>query len=166
MLIRLINLIARILLRLRYRIHVKGLDSIKARGKTGIVFLPYHPALVDPVIMITELLGDFRPRTIADRDQVDLPVVRWLAGKAGARTLPSVGKYGKASEEAVQRVIDESIAGLKKGENLLMYPAGRLARTHFEDLGGASAASTILKEALDARVVLVRTRGLWGSSFS
>jgi acyl-CoA synthetase (AMP-forming)/AMP-acid ligase II/1-acyl-sn-glycerol-3-phosphate acyltransferase/acyl carrier protein len=166
MIIRLINIIARSALRLRYRIRVKGLDAIRDRGRTGIVFLPNHPALVDPVIMITELLSGFHPRAIADRDQVDLPVIRRLSRMAGVRTLPSVGKYGKASEEAVQRVIQESIEGLKAGENLLMWPAGHLAHSRFEDLGGASAASTILKEAPDVRVVLVRTRGLWGSSFS
>jgi len=166
MIIRLVNFIARLALRLRYRIYVKGLDSIISGGRTGIVFLPNHPALVDPVIMITELLSDFRPRTIADRDQVDLPIVRWLSRLAGVRTLPSVKKYGKASEEAVLRVIDESIKGLRTGENLLMYPAGHLAHSRFEDLGGASAAATILKEAPEARVILVRTRGLWGSSFS
>lgn len=166
MIIGLINIIARLALRMRYRIRTEGLDAIKSRGRTGIVFLPNHPALVDPVIMITELLKDFRPRALADRDQVALPVVHWLARKAGVRTLPSVRKYGKASEEAVQRVIQESITGLKQGENLLMYPAGHLVHSRFEDLGGASAAETILKEAPDARVVLVRTRGLWGSSFS
>jgi acyl-CoA synthetase (AMP-forming)/AMP-acid ligase II/acyl carrier protein len=165
MIIGFINIIARLALRKRYRIRTKGLDEIKSRGNTGIVFLPNHPALVDPVIMFTELLSDFHPRTLADKDQIDLPVLRRLAPKAGIQTLPSVGKYGKASEEVVQRVIRESIEGLKSGENLLLYPAGHLARSRFEDLGGASAAETILKEAPAARVVLVHTRGLWGSSF-
>jgi acyl-CoA synthetase (AMP-forming)/AMP-acid ligase II/acyl carrier protein len=166
MLIGLINIIARIALRMRYRIRVKDLYAVKSGGSTGIVFLPNHPALVDPVIVLTELLSNFHPRTLADRDQVDLPVVRWLARKAGVRTLPSIGKYGKASEAEVQSVIQECIEGLKAGENLLMYPAGHLTHSRFEDLGGASAAAAILKEAPDVRVVLVRTRGLWGSSFS
>ena len=35
-----------------------------------------------------------------------------------------------------------------------------------EDLGGASAAATLIQAVPEARVVLIRTRGLWGSSLS
>jgi len=166
MIATLIRTISQIVLRLRYRLRVKGLKEITAKGKTGILFLPNHPALIDPVIVLTLLQKTFRPRSMADQDQIDLPLVRSIALKVGVRPLPDVAKYGEACKEEVQRVIQESIEGLKAGENLLMYPAGHLARNRMEDLGGASALSTILEQVPDVRVVLVRSRGLWGSSFS
>ena len=47
---------------LRYRIRVKGLDEVVARyGRKGILFLPNHPALIDPVILNTVLWGKFKP---------------------------------------------------------------------------------------------------------
>jgi acyl-CoA synthetase (AMP-forming)/AMP-acid ligase II/1-acyl-sn-glycerol-3-phosphate acyltransferase/acyl carrier protein len=162
----LLHIIARGVLRLRYRVRTKGLDAVRDKGTSGILFLPNHPALVDPLIVLTELFHDFHPTALADKDQIDLPVVRWIARKTGVRPLPDVKKYGKASEAEVQRIIQECIEGLKTGANVLIYPAGHLAHSRNEDLGGASAADSILKQSPDARVVLVRTRGLWGSSFS
>jgi len=162
----LFNLIARGALRLRYRIRAKGFRQIIAKGRSGILFLPNHPALVDPVIVLTELQSTFHPKSLADKDQIDLPIVRWLARKTGVRPLPDVAKYGEACKDEVQRIIQDSIAELKAGQNLLLYPAGHLARGRYEDLGGASAVKTILEQLPDVRVVLIRSRGLWGSSFS
>jgi len=157
--------VARLLLRLRYRIRVTGLDAVAAKGRTGILFLPNHPALVDPVIVMTELQRRFKTWSLADQDQIDLPIVRRLAPRMGVRPLPDVGKYGEAVKSEVQRVIQGCVEGLKAGENLLMYPAGHLARARFEDLGGASAVETLLEQVPDLRVVVIRTQGLWGSSF-
>ena len=157
---------SRSVLRLRYRIEVKGLEEVAARGTTGILFLPNHPALMDPVIVMSELHRRFCPRSLADKDQISPPGVRFLALKMGARPLPDVAKYGEACREEVARVIQACIDGLKVGENLLMYPGGHLAHARYEDLGGASAVETILEQLPDVRIVLVRTRGLWGSSFS
>lgn len=162
----LLRLAGQALLRLRYRVRIQGLEAIQARGTRGILFLPNHPALVDPLIVATQLHGPFRVRPVADKDQVSGPGIRWVARQMGVRPLPDVGKYGEACTEEVQAVLQDCIAGLRAGENILLYPAGRLSRSRFEDLGGASAVSTILDAVPDLRLVLVRTRGLWGSSFS
>jgi len=162
----LVRSISQFVLRLRYRLRLTGMEEVASRGRSGILFLPNHPALIDPVIVLTVLQKDFQPHSMADQDRINLPIVRWLAPRLGVRPLPDVAKYGEACKEEVQRVIQESIEGLKAGENLLMYPAGHLARSRHEDLGGTSALSTILEQVPDARIVLVRTRGLWGSSFS
>ena len=66
------------LLKLRYRIDVRGLDAIAARGTRGILFLPNHPALIDPVILIAILHRTFSPYILADRDRIDAPVLRSL----------------------------------------------------------------------------------------
>lgn len=158
---------ARWLLALRYRVRVIGLEDVSRRGRGGILFLPNHPALIDPVIVFTCLHRHFAPRAIADRDQIDSSVLsRWAARLVGIRKLPDIKKYGPAVRPEVEAVFRETCEGLRRGENLVLYPSGHLYRSRYEDLRGNSAVETLLKQVPQVRIVLVRTRGLWGSSFS
>ena len=163
---RLIRLVVLGLLRLRYRIRVTGLDEVARRGSSGILFLPNHPALIDPIIVMTLLQPVFRPRPLADRDQVGRPVIRWLAARMRTLTIPDPVVYGDTCRAEVEQGINACLAALRVGENVLLYPAGHVMRRRYENLAAASAVETILRQAPEIRVVLVRTRGLWGSSFS
>ena len=158
--------LGRALLRLRYRIRVEGIEQVASGGTRGILFLPNHPALVDPVIVISELYGRFKPASLADRDRVDTPVLGWITRSFGAIPMADVGRYGAAGRQEVERALGECARILQAGGNLVLYPAGHLQRSRMEQLGGNSAVETLLKLAPGARVVLVRTRGLWGSRFS
>ena len=157
---------SRFLLWLRYRIRLVGLDAIEAKGKTGIVFLPNHPALMDPIIIYTYLQKRFAPHGFGDVDQVDRPLIGFFARRWGVRTVPSIEKYGPSARAEIEKVLDETISGLKQGENLVLWPAGRVYHSYKESLGANSSVESILKNCPDVRVVLVRTRGFWGSSFS
>jgi acyl-CoA synthetase (AMP-forming)/AMP-acid ligase II/acyl carrier protein/1-acyl-sn-glycerol-3-phosphate acyltransferase len=158
--------ISKFVLSLRYRIRLIGLDKISAKGKTGIVFLPNHPALIDPIIMFTYLHGKFAPKGFGDQDQVNRPLIRFFARRWGVRTVPSIATYGPSAKAEIEKVLDETIDGLKQGDNLLLWPAGRVYHGYKESLGANSSVELIFKNFPGARVVLVRTRGLWGSGFS
>jgi acyl-CoA synthetase (AMP-forming)/AMP-acid ligase II/acyl carrier protein/1-acyl-sn-glycerol-3-phosphate acyltransferase len=158
--------IAKLLLSLRYRIRLIGLDAVAAKGKTGIVFLPNHPALIDPVILYTYLQGQFAPYGFGDQDQVNRPLIHFFARRWGVRTVPSIAKYGPAAKAEIEKVLDQTIEGLKRGDNLLLWPAGRVYHSYKESLGANSSVERILQSCPDVRLVLVRTRGLWGSRFS
>jgi long-chain-fatty-acid--[acyl-carrier-protein] ligase len=158
--------LARASLRLRYRIRVLGLGPVAARGTRGILFLPNHPALIDPVIVIGELYGRFRPASLADRDRIDTPVLGWITRAYDAIPMADPGRHGEAGRREVERALQDCARVLREGGNLVLYPAGHLMASRFEQLGGNSAVETLLKLAPGARVVLVRTRGLWGSRFS
>ena len=166
MLNRIIRRVVLTLLWLRYRIRIVGLDEVERRGRGGILFLPNHPALIDPVILMAVLLDRFAPRALADKDQVDRFFIRWLARRVGVRPIPDMARYGLESRHKIADMLAESIDGLRGGQNMLMYPAGHIKTSRVEDLGGNSAVEEILRGAPDVRVVLVRTTGLWGSSFS
>ena len=88
-----------------------------------------------------------------------------MADLLGVLRVPVLSELDEGSVKEVQRSIDLCIEALKRGENVLLYPAGRLMRHRLETLGGVSAAHHIISELPDIRVVLVRTTGLWGSSF-
>ncbi|MGA2171942.1 MAG: AMP-binding protein [Sedimentisphaerales bacterium] len=161
-----VRLIVRFALTLRYRVRLIGLDAVAAKGKTGIVFLPNHPALIDPIIMFAYLRGPFAPHGFGDQDQVNRPVIRFFARRWGVRTVPSIEHYGPVAKAEIEKVFDETIAGLKHGDNLLLWPAGRVYHNYKESLGANSSVERILQSCPNVRIVLVRTRGLWGSKFS
>jgi len=151
---------------LRYRIRVRGLAEAAKKGTKGILFLPNHPALIDPIMITAVLRWRFGARPLADENQIDRFFIRWLARRMGALPIPDMAKVGRAGRERIQAALEEIVAALKRGENILLYPSGQLSRGRIEDLRGSSAVETILGELPDVRVVLVRTEGFWGSSFS
>ncbi len=162
----LVQIIVKWVLKLRYRIRISGIEEIASKGKEGILFLPNHPARIDPVILYVYLRSQFTPRGFGDKDQVDRFFIRVFARRFGVRTIPSMARYGPAARAEIEKTLDESIEGLKRGENLLLWPAGRAYRSRRESLGANSSVERILRNFPDVRIVLVRTKGLWGSGFS
>ena len=162
----LIHLILSALLRLRYSIEITGLEKIAEKGNRGILFLPNHPALIDPVILTTLLNKKFAPRPLADADQINRLMIRKIVKLTRPVIIPDLFIYGRNGRDIVVRALKEMVTGLKKGDNLIIYPSGRIYRSYQEEIGGNSVVERIIKEIPDVRIVLVRTTGLWGSSFS
>ncbi len=155
----------RMLLWLRYRIRVKGLDECMAKGRKGILFLPNHPCLIDPVIVATRIFNQFRPHPLATVRQVQNTPLKHFVKEFGIVELPDVGIVGRAGQDVVREKFDECISLLKQGENVLMYPAGHIYHERYERMRGNVGVAHILEKYPDVRVVLIRTKGLWGSSF-
>ena len=155
----------RVLLSLRYRVRVQGRKDVAQRGRRGILFLANHPALIDPVILYSRLFHTFHFRSLADRGQIDRTLIRRLARRVGVIAIPDPAVDGAAAADEVRGALRHCADLLRHGENLLLYPTGSILRSRYEDLGGAAAADLLLQEVSEARVVLIRTRGLWGSGF-
>lgn len=154
------------ILSVRYSVSVKGLAELALDPTKGTIFLPNHPALIDPVIVMSHLHGQYAPRPLSAAEQANKPGVRQLMKLIRPIILPEVGQGRQDAKSAVHSAINEVVHSLKNGENILFYPAGRLNRKAEEDLRGNSGLEFILKNVPDIQVVLVRTTGLWGSSFS
>lgn len=163
-------LFVRFVIGLRYRICVKGLDKISSeplKKSGGIVFLPNHPAEIDPVILEMLLWKKFRPRPLVVEHFYHLKGFHFFMRIVGALPLPTMdvmaNKWrGKKVEKQFNHIVD----ALKKRENFLIYPSGRLKISGLEMIGGASLVHNLLQAVPEANVVLVRTTGLWGSQFS
>ncbi|MDE3055516.1 MAG: AMP-binding protein [Verrucomicrobiota bacterium] len=155
-----------LLLSLRYRIHVKGLDLLdKLPRDKGVFFLPNHPAHMDPLFLYLLLWPRYRMRPVVVEYVYHLlrPLMRLVRAVPMPNFDISVNPLKvKRAEMALQTVAE----GLRKGENFLFYPAGKLKNSAREVVGGASGAYSLLQECPDAQIVLIRTTGLWGSSFS
>lgn len=154
------------ILGLRYRLELLGLDEIRERGDGGILFLGNHPALMDPLLVMLSLNRHFAPWALADRDMMSQPGVSWLGKQANIVPIPDIKVHGPSARSEVEAAVQSCIEHLKVGGNMLLYPSGHIYRTRYEDLRGNSGVEDILRAAPDIRVVLLRTRGLWGSSLS
>ncbi|MFM7152055.1 MAG: 1-acyl-sn-glycerol-3-phosphate acyltransferase, partial [Gemmataceae bacterium] len=70
-------LLARLLLSLRYRIRVTGMERLKnLRGP--ILILPNHPAFIDPPIVLTTLYPRFHPRPLLFEGNFQNPFMRFM----------------------------------------------------------------------------------------
>jgi long-chain-fatty-acid--[acyl-carrier-protein] ligase len=152
----------RFILSLRYRITITGLDKLRGlRSRTLI--LPNHPGLVDPIINMAYLWPVLSPRPMLFSVNFRHPLLWPLMKSLNAVEVPETDGLSASARQGAQLAIREAIEGLRRGENHLMWPAGRIYRRDHEVLGAASGLSEILQAVPDANIVVVRTRGLWGS---
>lgn len=161
----------KIILSLRYRVKIVGAENLSPEKLTkpgGVLFLPNHPTyFIDPIFVTLATWPKYPIRPMIVEYMYYTPVINSLMRFMNALPIPnfvtsSNSLKRKKSEQVIQTLIDD----LKKGENFLLYPAGKVKHTAYENIGAASGVHRILQEAPEANVVLVRMKGLWGSSFS
>lgn len=161
----------RILLWFRYRIKVNGLEKLTPQNLTkpgGVLFLPNHPAFfIDPIVATLAVWPKFVIRPMIVEYMYYLPLVHGLMRFLNAMPIPNFSNSSnsikrKKNDKVTQSVIED----LKKGQSFLLYPAGKVKHASQEVIGGASALHRILQDTPEANIVLMRIKGLWGSSFS
>lgn len=158
-------LFARVLLGLRYRVRVTGLaDALRKPGP--YLILPNHPAYMDPPNVLRALWGAFRMRPMLLETNFESPILAPFAWLLRAIKVPDLDRASAEARERTEAAVRTVIDALKAGDNVVLWPTGTLSRDGADHLGAARTAADVLKAVPAATVVLVRTRGLWGSSFS
>ncbi|HEY0257798.1 MAG TPA: AMP-binding protein, partial [Candidatus Methylacidiphilales bacterium] len=152
--------IGRALVWLRYRVEVKGRDQLRHLHGPVLV-LPNHPGYIDPVLVMTQLGGEIvlRPLVVSFMYRPLLPLMKFIR----ALEVPDFEKHSHSAREQTQPLIERVVAGLDRGENFLVYPAGKIERRGLEQIGSTRAVSDILAQRPETTIVLVRTAGVWGS---
>ncbi len=158
-------LLTRAVLSLRYRVTVTGKRDV-FRHPGPYLVLPNHPAFADPINLITHLWPAFRIRPLVLETNFRNPVLAPFAWILRAIKIPALVTASAEERKQAEDAMANVIAALKAGENVVLWPSGRLSRDGREHVGGARAAADILAAVPNATVVLARSRGLWGSSFS
>ena len=155
----------RLALSLRYRVKVKGLKEL--RPDRGVLFLANHPAEVDPLILVTLLWRRFRVRPVAADFLLHIPFIQWFVKKIGTIPVPGFDLSSNSfKKRRIERAYETVSTLLKSGKNVMIYPAGILKTSGIEAIGGASGVHELLQRVPNVEIVLIRSTGLWGSSFS
>ena len=162
--------VVRLLVALRYRLVVKGREQLAREVFTrpgGIIFLPNHPAEIDPILLEMVLWKKFRPRPLVVEHFYYLKGFQFFMDLVKAMPLPTMDVMAnKWRGKKLQKQFDHVVHELKNKKNFLIYPSGRLKHTGMELIGGSSFVHDILKACPETNVILIRTTGLWGSKFS
>ncbi len=157
--------ILRVVLSLRYRITITGWDDVFKRPGPYLI-LPNHPAYADPPNILARFWPAFRMRPVLLETNFENPALRPFAWLLRGIRVPDTERASAEARERAAAAGAAVVAALKAGENVILWPSGRLSRDGIEHLGGARTAADVLAAVPNVTVVLVRTRGLWGSMFS
>jgi long-chain-fatty-acid--[acyl-carrier-protein] ligase len=155
----------RVLLWLRYWVTIRGRREVFAHPGPYLI-LPNHPAFVDPPNLIVRLWPAFQMRPMLLETNFENPLLAPIMYLVRGIRVPDTDRPGAEVRQRAEEAVAAAAEALRAGENVIVWPSGRLMRDGTERLGGARAVADILAAVPDVTVVLVRTRGLWGSMFS
>lgn len=153
------------LLGFRYRVKVLGGEQLRALSGPTLV-LPNHPAYIDPPLVSSHirLAKPLRPMVFSGTYRMRL--LRPLMQMVNAFEVPDLSAHSRDAQAKTLEMIDSVVQRLAAGDNLLIYPSGRLQRGNQEVVGAARAVYEIISRTPKLNIVLVRTRGVWGSMYS
>ncbi len=159
--------LGRWIFRRRYDVTVDGLESL-ADGRAYLV-LPNHPAIVDPMLVTTELWRTpLKP--LCDESFFHAGIVAPVVlGTLGAVAVPDLRKHRSKAGATIARGLNDIVLGaLARGGSVIFYPAGHIhTEPDREEIGTRQLAYNVCRELPPGvEVIGVRTRGLWGSIWS
>ncbi|MDP1834615.1 MAG: AMP-binding protein [Chlamydiales bacterium] len=163
--------IIKMMLWVRYRVHYKGVENLNPetlKRPGGVLFLPNHPTiLVDPSLVVIGVYNKLPIRPIIVEYMYYTPGVNWLMRFMDAIPIPNhFSNTNSLKRKKSEKALEQVVEGVKNGENFLIYPGGKVKRSNYEQIGGASGVHGIIHASKEANVVLVRVTGLYGSIFS
>jgi long-chain-fatty-acid--[acyl-carrier-protein] ligase len=120
---------------------------------------------MDPANVFRALWGTFRMRPMLAENNFRSPFLAPFGWLLRAIKVPETDRASAEATRRAEAAVGAVIAALRAGDNVVLWPAGTLSRDGTERLGAARAAAEVLAAVPNVTVVLVRTRGLWGSSF-
>ena len=142
------------------------------RPTAAYLVLPNHPAMVDP--MLVSLMFWKTPlKPLSDESFFHTGIVAPAVLRTlGAVPVPDLRKHRTAKGASIARGLGDIVKStLEDGGNVIFYPSGHIqTEPEHEDIGTRQLAYNICKDLGEAghraRIIGVRTRGLWGSIWS
>jgi long-chain-fatty-acid--[acyl-carrier-protein] ligase len=163
--------LARLVLALRYRVRTHGLEQVRDL-KGPVLILPNHPAYIDPPLVMSALWPVLQPRPLIyegvfrNPGYLPTPLGNLFIKLVDAQLVPDLNRPSARAQARAEQAVAGVIDGLRKGQHQILWPAGQVQPDGMERLRAARALTEILKAVPEVTLVLVRTRGLWGSMFS
>lgn len=154
-----------LLLRLRYTISTDGTKTLK-NLKGPVLVLPNHSAFIDPPIVMSHIHLGQPVRPLVYSGTYRIPFLFPLMKLVQAFEVPEMSAQSREAASRTKDLIDKVVHGVLQKDSFLIYPSGRLQRGNREVIGSARVVYEILVRCPDLTVVLIRSRGIWGSLFS
>ncbi|HEX8199740.1 MAG TPA: 1-acyl-sn-glycerol-3-phosphate acyltransferase [Isosphaeraceae bacterium] len=147
----------RLLLWPRYRLRVLGLEHVPRGGP--VLLASNHLTWIDGFLLAAVVPR--RGKALVYAPYVDVPVVRWIARRAGLIPVPARGP------RAQRAAIEAARQALGRGEAILIFPEAQLARTGLMGPFHRGLEVMIKGPGPEAvPVIPVHLGNLWGSLFS
>ena len=153
-------------IRLHYDIKMTNKEALNVPAGENLLVLPMHRALLDPLILFSELY-DYKLQPMVDARFWKNKFLGHVLNLFDAVQVPDLRRGGREGVEQVQKLDGIVKTQLENGSNILFYPSGHITMDGKENIGNrrmAYNASKILPE--HTRVVATEIHGLWGSRWS
>ena len=154
----------RLLLRFRYRISIKGSENLQT--SSPVLILPNHQALIDPVILLSQIYRVSTAVPVVTERYFNIPVVKWYFKRIGAVSVSDLEK-GSRDTQVLTSITRSVYKGFLRNNNILIYPSGQIAGQGYEKIFNKKSVYHIVQTIPDdVKIVGVRISGLWGSIWS
>lgn len=151
-------------LSLRYRVTIKGAELLK--NSSPHLILPNHPALIDPVILLSHFYKDTNAIPVITSNFYDIPILKSFFSAVGAVRVSDLSK-GSRNINVLNDISRSVLKGFSRDNSIILYPGGQLSSNGFEKIFNKKAAQKIVnKIPHKVTVIGVRTTGLNGSMWS
>ena len=157
--------LGRLLLMLRYRVSRDGFEQLR-KLEGPVLVLPNHPGFIDPPIVLSHVGLRQALRPLVYTGTYRVPVLLPLMKLVRAFEVPEMSAQSRQAAARAEALIEAVIGRVRAGESFLIYASGRLQRGDREVIGSARVVYDLVSQCPELSVVLVRTRGVWGSLFS
>lgn len=155
---------ARLLVRTRYKIVVRGEELFQQEAPFFI--LPNHPALVDPIILLGQIYRYVPVTPVMSEKYFDIPVVKSFFRGLGAVRVSDL-ENGSRDTQVLKTIVRSALKGFNRKANIVLYPGGQIAGQGYEKIFNKKSAWHITcKLPEEVEVIGVRITGLWGSMWS
>ena len=154
----------RSVLKLRYKVTFVGTDIIKK--ESTLLLLPNHQALVDPLILISNIYPYVMVSPAITSSYYDFFLFKPILKYLGAIRVSDL-QNGSRNVNVLKDISRAIIKGLKRGKSVVLYPSGQISNGGIEKIANKKSAHKIVsKLPRNSKVILVRISGLWGSMWS
>lgn len=155
LLMKFLFFLARIILHRRYRIRISGFDVFDTDAP--VVVFPNHPALVDPIMMLSEIGRKKILSPVMTETYMNTPGIGPILRKLKTIPVGDIQRGGNA--EDVKSAFVGIKNALQNGQNVLLYPSGHIYVQSFEDTMGKKMAYEIVGILpAGTRIIVARTK--------
>ncbi|NVO20237.1 MAG: AMP-binding protein [Bacteroidetes bacterium] len=161
---KILAFIIRLLLRFRYKVSVNGSEVV--RKNSPVLFLPNHQALMDPIILLSQIYRFSTATPVVSEKYYDIPLVNWYLKRLMAVRVSDL-ETGSRDIHVLKSITRSVYKGLRRNQNILIYPSGQIAGQGYEKIFNKKSAYQVVRTIPDdVQIIGVRINGLWGSMFS